>query len=163
MTILRQTGRFETSSVAGEAVAAFVPHPLPPSGPPLELDAAAKDLLQRAERALARLDLAGDLVPSLDWFIYAFVRKEAVLSSRIEGTQASLTDLFAFEAEEHADAVPTDDVEEVCNYLDALNFARAELRREGGLLTFPRFRGHPRSRDARGCPHAETETTELQP
>ena len=65
------------------------------------------------------------MVPSLDWFIYAFVRKEAVLSSQIEGTQATLVDLLAFEAGEQAR--PNADVEEVCNYLDALTYAAAQL------------------------------------
>ena len=71
------------------------------------------------------------MVPSLDWFLYAFVRKEAEISSQIEGTQATLADLLAFEAA--PDAVAGADVEEVCNYLDALSYARAELARPDGL------------------------------
>ena len=71
------------------------------------------------------------MVPSVDWFIYAFVRKEAVLSSQIEGTQATLIDLLAFEAEEQA--TPIADVEEVCNYLDAITYARGEMASEKGL------------------------------
>ena len=74
---------------------------------------------------------AGEMVPSLDWFIYAFVRKEAVLSSQIEGTQATLVDLLIFEAEERV--VPNADVEEVCNYLDALTYARDQISSERGL------------------------------
>jgi Fic family protein len=75
------------------------------------------------------------MVPSLDWFIYAFVRKEAVLSSQVEGTQATLVDLLGFEAEREAEreALPTADVEEICNYLEALTFARAELSDPKGL------------------------------
>ena len=84
-----------------------------------------------AEQALARLNLAGEMVPSLDWFIYAFVRKEAVLSSQIEGTQATLVDLLIFEAEERV--VPNADIEEVCNYLDALTYARDQISSEQGL------------------------------
>lgn len=75
------------------------------------------------------------MVPSLDWFVYAFVRKEAVLSSQIEGTQATLVDLLAFEAEDAAEqsAAPNADVEEVCNYLDALAYSRAQLAEPNGL------------------------------
>src|SRR5438094_77600 len=95
----RVTGRHERTSLGGEEVAAFIPKPLPPNDPPLVLDAALTRRLRAAEHALARLELAGEMVPSVDWFIYAFVRKEAVLSSQIEGTQATLVDLLAFEAQ----------------------------------------------------------------
>jgi hypothetical protein len=86
----RATGRYERTTVGGEAVAAFVPHALTPADPPIVVDAALAERLRAAEQALVRLGLAGEMVPSLDWFIYAFVRKEAVLSSQIEGTQATL-------------------------------------------------------------------------
>ena len=95
----RITGRYERSRVSGEEVAAFIPYPLPPADPLLQLDERATGLLGRAEQGLARLELAGEMVPSVDWFIYAFVRKEAVVSSQIEGTQATLIDLLTFEAE----------------------------------------------------------------
>jgi Fic family protein len=81
---------------------------------------------------LSRLDAAGRMVPALDWFVYSFVRKEAVISSQIEGTQASLADLLTAEAEAPVDA-PPEDVEEICNYLDALTYARDQLRRPKGL------------------------------
>jgi Fic family protein len=127
--VARIVGEARSSSVAGETVAAFVPYSLPPGDPPLAFDAEA---LARAQHALSRLDLAGEMVPSLDWFIYAFVRKEAVVSSQIEGTQATLDDLLTFEAT--AEGVkPGADVEEVCNYLDALAWARRELARPKGL------------------------------
>ena len=129
----RITGRYERAQVAGEEVAAFIPHPLPPADPPLVLDRPATELLQAAERGLARLELGGEMVPSIDWFLYAFVRKEAVVSSQIEGTQATLVDLLTFEATDRAPSVPEADVREVCNHLDALAYARRELRREGGL------------------------------
>ncbi len=129
----RVTGRYEKSSVTGETVAAFVPHALPPADPPLALDESLLELLRRAERNLARLELAGEMVPSLDWFIYGFVRKEAVISSQIEGTQASLIDLLTFEATDRASEKLKADVEEVCNYLEALKYARGELRRKRGL------------------------------
>jgi hypothetical protein len=85
--MVRATGRYERTSFAGEEVAAFIPLPLPPADPPLALDEEAFELLRRAEHGLARLELAGEMVPSLSWFIYAFVRKEAVVSAQIEGTQ----------------------------------------------------------------------------
>ncbi len=93
----RIVGETRRSTVAGDTVAAFVPFPLPPSDPPLEV-ASFGEVLPRAQHALSRLDLAGEMVPSLDWFIYAFVRKEAVVSSQIEGTEATLDDLLTFEA-----------------------------------------------------------------
>ncbi len=109
-----------------------MPYPLPPDNPPLQLDEALASRLHGAQQALSRLDLAGDMEPSIDWFIYAFVRKEAVLSSQIEGTQATLVDLFSFEAE--PDVAPVNaDVKDICNYLDALAFARRQLTDPAGL------------------------------
>jgi Fic family protein len=84
--------------VGGGEVAAFVPHALPPEDPPIVVDAALTERLRAAEQALVRLELAREMVPSLDWFIYAFVCEEAVLSSQIDGTQATLVDLLTFEA-----------------------------------------------------------------
>jgi Fic family protein len=131
----RITGRYERTTVGGEEIAAFIPYPLPPADPSLSLDGALAQRERVAAQALARLELAGEMVPSLDWFIYAFVRKEAVLSSQIEGTQATLVDLLRFEAQDEVapSAAPDPDVEEVCNYLDALNFARAQLADSRGL------------------------------
>ncbi|TXD37912.1 Fic family protein [Lujinxingia vulgaris] len=128
----RETGRYESTSAGGEQVQAFIPHPLPPVAPPLQVEGDLAERLQAAEQALIRLELAGEMVPSLDWFIYAFVRKEAVLSSQIEGTQATLLDLLNFEAMSDAPP-PNADVEEVCNYLDALTFARSQLADPSGL------------------------------
>ena len=88
----RTTGRYEWTTVGGEKIGAFIPLPLPPAQPPIVIDGALAQRLRAAEQALVRLELAGEMVPSLDWFIYAFVRKEAVLSSQIEGTQATLVD-----------------------------------------------------------------------
>ena len=134
MNSKRTVGSYEKTSVAGENVSAFIPYPLPPDKPKLVLDDPAKTLLFRAEQSLASLELAGAMIPSQDWFIYAFVRKEAVTSSQIEGTQATLMDLLTFEAEGRG-AKKGDDVniEEVCNYLDALKYARRELGKEKGL------------------------------
>jgi len=96
----RTTGRYERTSVGGEQVAAFVPRALPPQEPPLAIDTLRSERLRAAEQALVRLELAGEMVPSLDCLIYAFVREEAVLSSQIKGTQATLFDLLTFEAQE---------------------------------------------------------------
>src|ERR1700684_3196715 len=97
---MRATGKTIKRTVAGEAIATFVPYPLPPRDPPLNVGRELAATLAPAEHALARLEVAGEMVPSLDWFIYAFVRKEAVISSQIEGTQATLVDLLTFEAQE---------------------------------------------------------------
>lgn len=127
----RRTGTLERVSTSGEAVDAFVPYPLPPRDPPLVYDPSLEALHDRAMQALLRLELAGAMVPSVEWFVYAFVRKEAVLSAQIEGTQATLLDLLEVEA---AGGAPTDaDVEEVCGYLDALKYAWDELPRPDGL------------------------------
>ena len=124
----RITGKYTQTPAGGETVKAFVPHPLPPARPQLDVDAAT---LTKAEQAIGRLSVAGSMVPSVDWFIYAFVRKEAVLTSQIEGTQATLMDLLNFEAE--AGQSPNADVEEVCNYIEALTYARTELSKPKGL------------------------------
>jgi Fic family protein len=129
---VRTTGRNLVRTIGGEEVATFVPYPLPPREPPLELDAKRSGLLARAEHALARLEVAGEMVPSLDWFIYAFVRKEAVVSSQIEGNQATLVDLLEYEAEAD-ERQPVEDVREVCNYLDAVKYVRAQLASPKGL------------------------------
>lgn len=127
----RTTGTYSTSSVAGEKVRAFVPRPLPPTNPPLVLDGALAQLHADAVAAIGRLDVAGAMVPSPDWFLYGFVRKEAVVSSQIEGTQATLQDVVVFEATRRSDRPA--DVEEVCNYVDAITYARKELANPKGL------------------------------
>lgn len=129
----RQTGSFQQTTVAGERVAAFVPFPLPPRDPPLDLDGETARLLGRAEQSLSRLDLASAMVPSVDWFLYAFVRKEAVVSSQIEGTQATLVDLFELESTGSPSLTEDPDLVEVCNYIEALNYARGELLSDDGL------------------------------
>jgi Fic family protein len=92
------TGSYETTSVGGEHVRAFIPYPLPPE-PPLDLSNARQRLLERATLALGRLDSITLLLPDPNLFLYAYVRREAVLSSQIEGTQSSLSDLLLFELE----------------------------------------------------------------
>src|SRR5829696_10450311 len=101
----RTTGRYERTTIGGEEVGAFIPLALPPADPPLAMTSSLADRLRAAEQALVRLELAGEMVPSLDWFIYGFVRKEAVLSSQIEGTQATLVDLLTFEAQDGAEQI----------------------------------------------------------
>lgn len=127
----RTTGRYVTTSAGGEEVRAFVPEPLPVRDPPIQVEGPWSVRLASAEQALSRLDVAGQMVPSPDWFLYAFVRKEAVLSSQIEGTQATLVDLLQFESSEQQEATP--DIREVCNYVDALKYARAQLASPKGL------------------------------
>jgi Fic family protein len=151
----RSTGRYERTAVAGEDVRAFVPRPLPPADPPLSLDSEALALLGRAERELNRLELAGEMVPSVDWFIYGFVRKEAVISSQIEGTQATLIDLLTFEAQREDDSPPGPDVQEVCNYVDALAYAREQLRRRKGLPLSMRLLNGAHERLMRGARGAD--------
>lgn len=151
--MIRRTGQYDRTTVAGEKVLAFVPFELPPAKPALALGGSLGERLQAAERALGRLDLAGEMVPALDWFIYAFVRKEAVLSSQIEGTQATLIDLLTFEAEDRA--TPNADLEEVCNYLDALAYARGEIAKPGGLPISMRLLNNVHLRLMRGVRGAE--------
>ena len=127
----RQTGQYRVTTTNGEEVRAFVPHSLPPADPPLELDGPTASLHEAALTALARLAVAGSMVPSTDWFLYGFVRKEAVITSQIEGTQATLGDVLAFEATEQTDRPA--DVEAVCNYVDGLAHARAQLADPNGL------------------------------
>ena len=117
-------GRFVQTSTGGESVRAFVPPPLPPA-PPVDLLAQLKRLGD-AERALGRLDGITVLLPRHDLFLYMYVRKEAVLSSQIEGTQSTLTDLLRFESEARA-GEPVDDIREVSNYVDAMMFGVERL------------------------------------
>jgi Fic family protein len=146
----RESGKFVITSTTGEEVKAFVPHPLPPKSPPFTLSDTLSELLQKASENLARLNVAGDMVPSLDWFIYAFVRKEAVLSSQIEGTQATLVDLLRYEAEEPTKSATSSDVVEICNYLSALTYTRGELSRERGLPLFIRLLNEAHKRLLKG-------------
>jgi Fic family protein len=121
-----ESGRYEVTAVGGERVRAFVPTPLPPD-PPLVLDGGLQRALEVATLALGRLDGVSTLLPDQSLFLYAYVRKEAVLSSQIEGTQSSLSDLLLFELDE-APGVPLDDVIEVSNYVAALNHGLKRLR-----------------------------------
>ena len=127
---MRSTGTYATSTTLGEPVQAFVPHALPPGKPALSPESFV-EANRVAALALARLSGVSGLVPSVDWLLYSAIRKEALLTSQIEGTQATLADLFDDEA---GFAVSnTDDVEEVTNYLRAFRLVRDNLRDPAGL------------------------------
>jgi Fic family protein len=117
--------------------------------------------LARAEHALARLEVAGEMVPSLDWFIYAFVRKEAVISSQIEGTQTTLIDLLEFEAGQST-RVAVEDVHEVCNYLDAIKYTRSRIKGSRGLPISVRLLNEAHRRLMRGVRGANEQPGEIR-
>ncbi len=117
-------GRYIETAVGGERVHAFVPPPLPPN-PSIDLEALLSRL-SAADRAVGRLDGVTVLLPDHALFLYMYVRKEAVLSSQIEGTQSTLTDLLRFEID-HAAGPPIDDVRDVSNYVDALLYGLERL------------------------------------
>lgn len=125
----RTTGRYVAGSLAGSRYQAFVPDPLPPV-PPLDLsEGGLVARKERADQALGRLDGITLMLPDPELFLYQYVRKEALLSSQIEGTQSSLSDLLLFEADA-APGVPVDDVEEVSNYVAALKHGLRRLRED---------------------------------
>ena len=120
------TGEYEITNVGGELVQAFIPARLPPN-PPLDL-AGLQEPLARAHLALGRLDGLSRLLPDPGLFLYAYVRKEAVLSSQIEGTQSSIADLVRFEAEDALGLPEDGDVVEVSNYVRAMSHGLKRLR-----------------------------------
>ncbi|HEX5323028.1 MAG TPA: Fic family protein [Capsulimonadaceae bacterium] len=119
-------GEWRVNHSPTESFKAFVPFDLPPR-PSLQIDGPMQDLIEQANRALGRLDGIAMLLPDRPLFLYFYVRKEAVLSSQIEGTQSSLSDLLLFENHE-IPGVPVDDVQEVSNYVAALNHGLKRLR-----------------------------------
>jgi Fic family protein len=128
---MRETGFYHSTTFADETVRAFVPFPLPPRDPELAIDGRLAQLLADANAAVGKLAVAAEMVPSPEWFLYGFVRKEAVMTSQIEGTQATLKDVLEFEATKQSKRLA--DVREVCNYVDAVKYARREIRRPKGL------------------------------
>lgn len=123
---LKARSHYVSSTISGERVRAFVPPPLPPG--PQELDLSSlQALLAEANQAVGRLDGKTSALPDLKLFLYSYVRKEAVLSSQIEGTQSSLSDLLLYENAE-TPGVPLDDVQEVSNYVAALNHGLKRMR-----------------------------------
>jgi Fic family protein len=125
------TGQYVSSVTAGEPVDAFVPDALPPRLAAPDLEPIAEPL-RHAEAALERLDVAGAMIPSIEWFIYAFVRKEALLSSEIEGTQATLADVLSWEHTARSLGSDPDDIEEVTNYVAAVDHAFTSIHDPGG-------------------------------
>lgn len=124
-----RAGTYVTVSTVGdERVRAFVPAPLPPT-PPIEIDGTLRRTLDEALVALGRLDGVSGFLPDRNLFLYSFVRKEAVLSSQIEGTQSSLSDLLLAEIDE-APGVPVDDVSEVSNCVAAIEHGVRRLRED---------------------------------
>ncbi len=156
----RQTGRYRVTTAHGEQVRAFVPHPLPPSEPPLAVEGQNAALHGTAQTALARLSVAAALVPSADWFLYGFVRKEAVLTSQIEGTQATLRDVLTYEATQEAER--PEDVREVCNYVEALACARRQLASPKGLPLSTRLLCEAHRRLMRGTRGADKQPGEIR-
>jgi Fic family protein len=122
----RLSGSWVSQGTGAAAYRAFVPEPLPPE-PPLAIDGPLQQLLERAALALGRLDGIGRLLPGPDELLYSYVRKEAVLSSQIEGTQSSLADLILHE-NSVAPGVPEGDVEQVSNYIRALQHGIERLQ-----------------------------------
>src|SRR5271167_2745436 len=121
-----RAGTFVTAISGPDGYATFVPSPLPPN-PPLEISPHLQSRLDRANQALGRLDGVTLLLPDPDQFLYTYIRKEAVLSSQIEGTQSSLSDLLLFENDQ-ASGVPIDDVQEVSNYVAALEHGLKRIK-----------------------------------
>ena len=119
-------------AMPGESFKSFIPSDLPPF-PPLEFDTEMHDLVEQASRALGRLDGPAWQLPDISLFLYFYIRKEAVLSSQIEGTQSSLSDLLLFESNE-VPGVPLDDVQDVSNYVAAMNYGMEAIR-QGSPLT----------------------------
>ena len=127
---MRQTGKYVTVTTLGEPVRAFVPARLPPTAPALDT-ASFSPALGAAALAVSRLNAVAGLVQSMRWLTYSALRKEALLTSQIEGTQATLVDVF--DAEADFAIANADDVEEVTNYLRAFEYSVDQLRRPRGL------------------------------
>lgn len=155
----RRLGRRVESSLGGETVRAFVPPPLPPEPPVDVLPLLGR--LSAAERALGRLDGITVLLPRQELFLYMYVRKEAVLSSQIEGTQSTLADLLRFEAEAAA-GVTFDDVREVSNYVDAMMHGLGRLSELPLSLRLIREMHERLLRDGRGAEKAPGEFRRTQ-
>ena len=122
---MTRLGRFKEATYEDERVRAFVPPPLPPE-PPIDI-AGLLGKLSAADRAIGRLDGITVLVPDQALFLYMYVRKEAVLSSQIEGTQSTISDLLRFETDAVA-GQPIDDIREVSNYVDAMMYGLDRLK-----------------------------------
>jgi len=158
--MIRTTGTYRLGGTPVEPVRAFVPHALPPTAPSLNLMGALERKHQLALAAVGRLVVAGRMVPSARWFIYGFVRKEALVSSQIEGTQATLDDVLAYEVTRRS--TQPADVEEVCNYVEALRFARASMADPKGLPLCTRLLTQAHARLMRGVRGADKHPGEIR-
>lgn len=127
------TGHYVPSIAGGISCQAFVPQPLPPS-PALHIDSKLQKRINEANRALGRLDAISMLLPDTNFFLYSYVRKEAVMSSQIEGTQSSLNDLMLYEME-GVPGVPMNDVQEVSCYVKALHLGVQRIN-DGYPITY---------------------------
>lgn len=156
----RSTGTYQIGGTRDEPVRAFIPHPLPPAKPPVVLDGKLEHLHHDAVAALGRLAVSGRMVPSAQWFLYGFVRKEALVSSQIEGTQATFDDVVSFEATRRSDRPA--DVEEVCNSVEALTYARAQLANPKGLPLCSRLLAQAHARLMRGVRGAEKQPGKIR-
>ena len=107
-----------------EGYKAFIPNPLPPM--PLQIDWEMQELLSKADRALGRLDGITEILPNPDLFVAMYIKQEAVLSSQIEGTQASLVDVLEYESKSQKGAIK--DISEVLNYINAINYGLDRLQ-----------------------------------
>ena len=131
----RKTGTYITSTVGGERYQAYIPDPLPPQ-PAIEMTSELVEAMEKANHALGRLDGISHVLPNINLFLYQYVRKEALLSSQIEGTQSSFADLLLYESDA-VPGVPVEDTEEVSNYIAALQHGLERLR--GGFPLSLRF------------------------
>ncbi|MBD3400212.1 MAG: Fic family protein [Candidatus Coatesbacteria bacterium] len=125
-----EVGEYRTNHIPGESFLAFIPAPLPPQPPLLLEEPRLQLLLERANRALGRLDgmtLNAPYLPDTSFFIYLYLRKEAVLSAQIEGSQSTLTDLLLFELDRESTA-PLDDITEASTYVKAINYGLERIR-----------------------------------
>ena len=127
------TGHYVGSIAGGVKCDAFIPAALPPQ-PPLQIDNKLQGRISQAMLALGRLDAISTLLPDAKLFLYSYVRKEAVMSSQIEGTQSSLSDLMLYEME-GVPGVPMNDVQEVSCYVSALELGLKRIR-EGHPIAF---------------------------
>lgn len=129
----RKTGNHRRCVFSGEAFSAYIPEALPPR-PPLVIDADLQEKLDRANRAVGRLDGISAVLPDPALFLYFYVRKEALLSSQIEGTQSSISDLLLYEGEQTPSS-GLDDVREVSNYVAAMYHGLNRMRNDGFPLS----------------------------
>ena len=157
----KATGKTIETIVAGESAWAFVPNPLPPKLTKEGL-ASLQEPIRAADAALRRLRMAGEMIPSMDWFVYSFVRKEALLTSEIEGTQATLVDVMSYEQTGQSGSSEIADVQEVTNYVRAANYAFDQLSAKNGLPVSVRLLNECHCRLMQGVPGKDQQPGELR-